>query len=193
MHIVTTDAEAEVAGNAPAAAQLPHTAFSHVVGRVVTVVGEVASWLWLLLVAVIVLQVTLRYVFGQGSILLEELQWHVYGVGFLLALSFCTAADRQVRIDVLAERWTLGRRAIIETVGILIFLLPFCASVIVETIKLAHTAWELGEVSAAPGGLSHRWLIKAAIPVGFVFLTLAALARLSRCTALLFGFPRRLG
>lgn len=193
MHIVTTNAEAEAAGHPPAAAQLPHTAFSRAVGRVVSAVGEVASWLWLLLVAVIVVQVTMRYVFGQGSIMLEELQWHVYGVGFLLALSFCTMADRNVRIDVLAERWSLRTRSMIEAAGLLLFLLPFCAAVILETVKLAHTAWELGEISAAPGGLSHRWLIKAAIPLGFGFLTLAALARLSRCTALLFGVPRKLG
>ena len=32
------------------------------------------------------LNVTLRYVFGQGREL-EELQWHLYALGFLLALS----------------------------------------------------------------------------------------------------------
>lgn len=190
MHVLTKDAEPKAAGHGPAAAGLPHTAFSTAVDRIVRAVGEAASWLWLALVLVIVFQVGMRYIFGRGSILLEELQWHIYGVAYLLALGFCLQVDRHVRIDVLAERWSLRTRTIVEVIGILIFMLPFCTAVIVESVKLAHTAWLLNETSAAPGGLSHRWAIKAAIPAGFVILTLATLARLSRCTALLFGFPR---
>lgn len=190
MHIVTKQADAGPAGHDPAAPGLPHTVFSRLVDRVVGAIGQAASWLWLVLVLVIVAQVGLRYVFGQGSILLEELQWHIYGVGFLLALGFCLQVDRHVRIDVLAERWSLRSRTKFEVAGLLVFLLPFCVAVILEGGLLAYHAWLLGEVSAAPGGLAHRWAIKAAIPAGFVILTIAALARLSRCTALLLGFPR---
>ena len=39
-------------------------------------VSRFASWVWLLLIFVIVTSVTLRYVFGAGRIELEELQWH---------------------------------------------------------------------------------------------------------------------
>ena len=42
----------------------------------------------LAMLLVIVVNVTLRYVFGQGLIQLEELQWHLYSVGFLLGLSY---------------------------------------------------------------------------------------------------------
>lgn len=190
MHIVVKEADAGTAGHGPAAPGLPHTAFSRAIDRTLRAIGEAASWLWLVLVLVIVAQVALRYLFGRGSILLEELQWHIYGVAFLLALSFCLSVDRHVRIDALAERFSLRTRSLIEAVGIVLFLLPFCAAVILEGGLLAHKAWQLGEVSAAPGGLPYRWAIKAAVPLGFVLLTIAALARLSRCTALLFGFPR---
>lgn len=179
------------AGLSPAPNGLPHTAFSRVVDAVVTRIGEAAAWLWLVLVLVIIVQVAMRYVFGQGSIIFEELQWHIYGVGYLLALAFCTKVDRHVRIDVMAEHFRPRTRGWIELVGIVVFLLPFCAAVIIESTKLAYTAWQLHEISAAPGGLPMRWAIKAAIPLGFLLLTLAALARASRCTALLLGFPRR--
>jgi TRAP-type mannitol/chloroaromatic compound transport system permease small subunit len=188
MHIQTH--EDAGAGHSPAPPGLPHTAFSRAVDRVVTVVGEAASWLWLVLMLVIIVQVAMRYVFGQGSILLEELQWHIYGVGFLLALGFCTKVDRHVRIDVVAEHWSLRTRSRIELLGILLFLLPFCGAVLLESSKLAYTAWQLNEISAAPGGLGMRWAIKAMVPVGFVLLTLAALARASRCAALLLGCPK---
>ncbi len=180
---------AEAAGYDPAA-ELPMTRFSLVIGSFVRWLGETASWLWLVLVLVIVFQVALRYVFAQGSIMLEELQWHIYGVAFLLGLGFCLQADRHVRIDVLAEQWSLRTKAWIELVGLGLFLLPFVSAVIYESAKFAYTSWQFGEVSPAPGGLAYRWIIKGFIPIAFFVLGLAALARLSRCTALLFGLPR---
>jgi TRAP-type mannitol/chloroaromatic compound transport system permease small subunit len=179
----------EAVGHGPAA-ELPATALSLAMGRAIRWIGETASWLWLLLVLVIVFQVALRYVFSQGSIALEELQWHIYGVAFLLGLGFCLQVDRHVRIDVLAEQWSLRAKAWVELCGLTIFLLPFVIAVIYESAKFAYTSWQFGEISPAPGGLPFRWVIKAAIPVGFVLLGLAALARLSRCTAFLFGIPR---
>ena len=180
---------AAAAGYTPAA-ELPMTRFALVIGAIVRWLGEAASWLWLVLMLVIVFQVAQRYIFGQGSIALEELQWHIYGVAFLLGLGFCLQVDRHVRIDVLAEQWTLRTKAWVEIVGLTVFLLPFVVAVVYESTKLAYTAWQFGEISSAPGGLPYRWIIKGFIPVGFILLGLAALARLSRCTALLFGHPR---
>ncbi len=97
-------------------------------------VNYVAAFLWVLLVLVIVFVVTLRCVFGLGSIMLEEIQWHIYGVGFVLAPSYALVADRHVRIDVLAERLPLRGRAWIELVGLVVFLIPFCVAVILEAI-----------------------------------------------------------
>lgn len=172
------------------AARLPHTALSLAIDGIVRWLGEQASWLWLVLVLVIVFQVAQRYVFGQGSIALEELQWHLYGVAFLLGLGFCLQVDRHVRIDVFAEQWSLRTKTWIELIGLVVFLLPFVVAVTYESGKLAYTAWQFGEISPAPGGLPYRWLIKGFIPLGFLLLGIAGLSRLSRCTAYLFGFPR---
>ena len=48
--------------------------------------------------------VTLRYAFGEGRIELEEWQWHIYSVGFLLGMSYAFQADAHIRVDVLSER-----------------------------------------------------------------------------------------
>lgn len=178
------------AGEDPAADGLPRTAISDAIEAAVTRVGEWASLLWLLLMAVIVVQVAMRYILGQGSIMFEELQWHIYGVGFLLGLGYCLLADRHVRIDVLASGFAPRPRAWIELLGLLLFLLPFTAAVIVEGYELARRAWALNEVSVAPGGLGHRWVIKGMVVVGFAGLAAAAFARLARCSAFLFGFPK---
>ncbi|MCS6779153.1 MAG: TRAP transporter small permease subunit [Geminicoccaceae bacterium] len=168
---------------------LPRTAPSDLLEAIVLNVNYVAAFLWVLLVLVIVVAVTLRYVFGRGSIMLEEIQWHIYGVGFVLALSYALVVDRHVRIDVLAERLPLRGRAWIELVGLVVFLIPFCVAVILEAIPFVLRSWQLNEISAAPDGLPYRWIPKSFIIWGFSLLLLAAVARLLRVTALLFGRP----
>lgn len=171
---------------------LPRNRFSNAIDRVIIVAGDLASWLWPILVAVVVLQVVLRYGFGRGSIMFEEIQWHIYAVGFMVGLSYCADVDRHVRVDVFAERLSLRARAWIELVGLALFMLPFVLLIAVEGIAYAKSAFDFGEVSAAPGGLPYRWVLKSFITIAFALLTLAAVSRLSRCMTVLFDFPRAL-
>ena len=171
---------------------LPHTRLSQAVDSFLQRLGRAAAWLWLALLTVIVLNVTLRYAFGQGRVELEELQWHLYALGFLLALSVGLTLDDHVRVDVLHARLPLRYRAWIEFYGILGLLLPFLLLVLFYSGPFLTESWRTGEISQAPGGLPFRWLIKGGLPLGFALLLLAALARLSRCCALLFAWPRAL-
>lgn len=164
---------------------LPETAFSRTVDRFVAGVGEVASLLWTLLVLVIVVQVVARYGFGKGSIMMEELQWHLYAVGFMLGLSFTEARGRNVRIDVLAEKFAPRTRQWIELVGIGALLLPFTVVVLWFAIPFFWSSFTLNEVSAAPGGLPYRWFLKSFIVSAFALLALVALGRLTRVLAAL--------
>lgn len=138
--------------------ELPHTAISLLTDRLLRRIGDTASWVWLLLLGVIVFNVTMRYAFGEGRIELEELQWHLYSIGFLVGLSYVLAADEHVRIDVLHERMSLRAQCWIELYGILLLLLPFLLLVLVYALP-------------------------------FALIAVAALSRLTRVSALLFGAP----
>jgi TRAP-type mannitol/chloroaromatic compound transport system permease small subunit len=168
---------------------LPHTAFSRRVDAWLVRIGRWVSWLWLVLLAIIVTNVVLRYAFGEGRIEFEEIQWHLYSAGFLLGFAYAYQADAHIRVDVLHERWPPRVRAWIELYGILLLLLPFIALILGYGTAFAVSSFRLGEVSQAPGGLPLRWLIKGVLPMGFALLLLAALSRLSRVWALLFGDP----
>ncbi len=186
------------AGSAPSEipershAQLPETRISRALDHFILRVGRVASWAWLLLMAVILLNVVLRYSFGEGRIELEELQWHIYAIGFLMALSFGVVTDDHIRVDLVHERLSLRQQAWVELYGGLLLMLPFLALILIYAVPFVIHSYAAGEVSQAPGGLPYRWLIKAALPLGFAFLALAVLARLTRATAALFDFPRPL-
>ena len=165
---------------------LPETPLSRRIDALVRRIGEALSWIWGVLLLVIVLNVTLRYVFGRGFIEFEELQWHLYSLGFLVGLSYCCESDAHVRVDVLRERLQPRHQAWLELYGTLLLLLPFVVLIVLYAVPFALEAWRSGEVSQSPGGLSHRWLIKAMLPLGFSLLGLAALSRLLRVGAELF-------
>src|SRR6056297_27871 len=93
---------------------LPQTRASYVLDTGIIWIGHAVSWLWVVLVAIIVLNVTLRYAFGEGRVELEELQWHLYAVGFLIGFAYCLVYDSHVRVDVFHARFRLRTKAWIE-------------------------------------------------------------------------------
>ena len=171
---------------------LPRNRFSDFVDAIVVRAGDAASWLWPLLVVVVVINVFGRYVLGMGSIMLEEIQWHIYAVGFLMGLSYCADIDRHVRVDVLAEHWSPRMRAWIELTGLTLFMLPFVLVLAIWSVPYVVSSWDFKEVSTAPGGLPYRWALKSFMVIGMALLALTALSRMTRCTTLLFNLPRAL-
>jgi TRAP-type mannitol/chloroaromatic compound transport system permease small subunit len=167
--------------------KLPETPFSQAVDGILRRIGEWLSWIWVFLLLVIVANVILRYAFGEGRIEFEEIQWHLYAVGFLLGLSYCYQADAHIRVDVLHERWPLRLQAWVELYGILLLLLPFIILIVIYAAPFVAYSFETGEISQNPGGLPFRWVIKAMLPIGFGLLLLAVLARLSRVWRYLFA------
>ncbi len=151
------------------------------------VVTDLSSWVWLGLIAVIVVAVLLRFVFGIGRIELEELQWHLYAVGFLMGIVACTGLDRHVRVDVFRERMSGRARDWIDFYGILLLQLPFLALVLWSALPFVADSFFAGERSASAGGLPFRWILKSMLPISFVLLVLAALSRLVRVGRRLFG------
>ncbi len=167
----------------------PDTRISLRLDRWLTAVGKAASWLWVVVTAMIIWAVVARYVFGEGSVLLEELQWHVSGVAWLMGLAYTLVVDDHVRVDVIHERLGLRTQGWIELVGILCLLLPFVIIAVTEMVPYAFAAYSVGEGSPAPAGLPDRWILKAVLPLSFMLIGVAAIARLLKVTALLFGWP----
>lgn len=175
---MTSTSTEPVAG--PSGIALPVTSFSRAVDRFIGWVGEVASALWLVLILVIVVQVVARYSFNTGSVSIEELQWHIYAIGFMLGLSFTEVRERNVRIDVLAERFSPRARLWIELCGLLLLFLPFTAFVVWSAVPFFWSSYQLNETSAAAGGLPYRWFLKSFIISAFALLALVGLGRLTR-------------
>ncbi|MDD1780989.1 TRAP transporter small permease subunit [Enterovibrio sp. ZSDZ35] len=140
------------------------------INRVADTLGWVASSLFLLLMLNVFYNVVMRYAFDSVSIALQEMEWHLFSAVFLLGVPYAVKAGGHVRIDVLYERWSEKTRALVDLLGCLFFLMPFAVLVAVFGIDFANESLQLGESSGDPGGLPHRWIVKAMIPLSFFFI-----------------------
>ena len=89
--------------------------------------GRVVSWLVLAMVLVIGYDVIMRYVFLSGSVGLQELEWHLFALLFLLGAAYTFKHEGHVRVDIFYKsRWIdKHRRAWLDLLGGLFFLTPF--------------------------------------------------------------------
>jgi len=170
--------------------ELPDTVPSRAIDRFVDRIGSLTSWLWVVVMIVILVSVVSRYAFGKGSIMLEEIQWHLYGVAWLIGLSYTLVHDAHVRVDVLHERLGLKGQVWIEFLGILLLLMPFLLITVYYSVPYFLSSYGINERALAPDGLPARWVLKFFIPLSILLLSVAAVSRLLRCTALLFGTPQ---
>ena len=158
--------------------------------RIADFMGRAGAWLIVALIAVIITDVTLRNWFVIGSTKLQELEWHLHGALFLLALGWAYNRNAHVRIELLSEKMRPRTKAWIELIGCTLFLLPYIGTVIWFGLDYVSYSIEYGESSPSATGLPHRWLIKAAIPVGFAGLGCAAVSKLLHAIVFLFGTAR---
>ena len=178
----------EAAASTPAF-EYPRTWLSDKIEWVIDLIGGLVNWVWLLLVLIIVSNVLMRYVLSTNYVWIEEIQWHIYAVGFMIGIGYTLRHDGHVRVDVVAAMLKPRTRAIFEFLGIVLFILPLVVLMISYAIPFVERSWVRNEVSSAPGGLSNRWAIKSVIIVAFVLIGLAASARLLRVGAFLMGKP----
>lgn len=169
---------------------LPPNRISDALDGFLNRIGFLFSLLWLPVVGVILYSVIGRYAFGQGSVMLEEVSWHLAGAAWLVGLSYTLVSDHHVRVDVLHERLSLRGQAWVELFGILFLLLPFLVIALDGATEYFLSSYQQNERSQAPAGLPARWALKFILALAFALLLAGALSRLSKCTTLLFGWPR---
>ncbi len=144
--------------------------------------GRVVSWLVLAMVLVIGYDVVMRYLFSTGSVALQELEWHLFALLFLLGATYTFKHDGHVRVDIFynSRHMNKRRRAWVNLLGGLFFLTPFCLLIIMSSIPFITNSFVMAEGSPDPGGLPWRFLLKSAIPLGFSLLLLQGIAHMLR-------------
>lgn len=142
---------------------------------VLRVVGRITSILLLLMIVNVFYDVIMRYFFQNSSVGMQELEWHLFSLVFLFGISVALLDEGHVRVDFLYEKYSIKTKAVINILGTVLFLVPLALLVSTGSFDYVMDAYTSGEISEDPGGLTHRWIIKAMIPLSFFFLIFTAI------------------
>jgi TRAP-type mannitol/chloroaromatic compound transport system permease small subunit len=172
---------------------------SSAIDQVTHLAGTIARYLVLAIVAIGFLNVVARYSGRFIGMRLTsnawiEIQWYVYSVMFFLAFGYVLKHNVNVRVDFYYANWSPKRRAWIDLIGTVFFLIPFCLLGIYATFNPVMLSWGrlpdgtfgTWEISPDPDGLP-RAPIKTMIIVAFVLLLLAAISHAIKCVAVITG------
>lgn len=135
-------------------------------------VGRGVSWLTALMVLVTTYDVIMRYLFRTSFVFIQELEWHLFAVLFLLAAGYTHLHGDHVRVDIFYARMSSKRKALVDLVLGVLFLFSTCFLLVWTSIPFVKNSWAVLEGSPDPGGLPGRYLLKAVIPVSFILLAL---------------------
>jgi TRAP-type mannitol/chloroaromatic compound transport system permease small subunit len=157
--------------------------------RLTVAVGRAASWCALAIVLLGFAVVLLRYVFGFGSIWLQETIIYAHAALFLLAAARTLKEGGHVRVDVFYATASPRAKALVDLCGALFLLLPFAIVLPWFSLPYVMRSWAILR-GVAPPEITTRHIYVGIIP--FVVIQLAALFVLWFVPGLATWLPRML-
>jgi TRAP-type mannitol/chloroaromatic compound transport system permease small subunit len=146
------------------------------IDRFIDLLGRISSWLVFVLALVMGGNVLLRYGFSLGWIWAQELEWHLMVPICLIGMSYALRHGEHVRVDVLFAGYSPRTKLAVEALSA-VLAMAFSAFVVWLSLGYVWQSWSIGEGTANPGGIEHRYIVKSLIPIGFSLLFLQSLAQ----------------
>jgi len=146
--------------------------------KIVTWFGKTCAWLSFAIVLIICFDVVFRYAFRATQIWMIELEWHLFGILFIVCGAWCWLEDRHVRVDVIYGRMRQTIKNRIDLIGHMLLAIPWIVVVIYVTFIYAGYSFSWQENSPDPGGLPGRYFIKYILCFGFVLMAFAAISKI---------------
>ena len=140
------------------------------INNIIKTVGTASAWLNIVLVLLICLDVLMRYLFNQSYNWILELEWHLFGLIFLLGSAYTLQKDKHVRVDIFYNDFSDKGKAIVNLAGSMFLLIPWCLVAIHTCTNYAANSFYIKENSPNPGGLPALYVIKFLIVFGFILL-----------------------
>lgn len=139
-------------------------------------IGAAAKWLTLIMVLVQFLVVVLRYVFGIGSIQMQEAVMYMHAILFLSAAAASWQQNAHVRVDIFFSKMPADRQALVNLLGTVFFVLPLCFLILFVSLDYVSISWSVHEGSRETSGIHAIYLLKSMILVFAVQLILQAIS-----------------
>ena len=175
---------------------------SGVIDRAIEKLGGISNWIVILTIAVGFYNVAARYIgrfigLKLSSNGLIELQWYLFSIIFCFGFAYILKHGANVRVDFLYTNWSEKQRSLVDFIGTVFFLIPFCLIGIWVTFNpillswglLPDGSWGTWEVSSDADGLP-RAPIKTMVLVAFILLLLQSISQAIKYFAILMGYTQ---
>lgn len=149
--------------------------------------GRLTSWLVLTLVVLIAVEVLLRYTMSFGAVWAQELEWHLLAVISLWGIAYTQKHDAHVRVDIVYQTFSQRTKDWMELLSAALLMAPMSFYFAWLAIRFVTQSYDMGEISADPGGLTHRWILKSFVISGFTLLGIQSIAMALRSLAAVMG------
>ena len=127
-------------------------------------IGVTVAWLALFMVLLEFVVVLMRYVFGVGSVKMQESIVYMHAIVFMVAAGYTLRHNGHVRCDVFYAAAPPRRKAWIDLIGVFIFLLPMCTLIAWVAWPYVTAAWAVREGSPEGSlGIPGVFLLKTVI------------------------------
>tara|TARA_B100000470_G_scaffold103935_1_gene80143 strand:- start:1709 stop:2191 length:483 start_codon:yes stop_codon:yes gene_type:complete len=123
------------------------------------------------------------------STLLQEMEWHLHTALFLMVFGYGFTHNRHVRVDFIRENLSFRKKIWIDFLGTTFFMIPWICVLLYFSFIYTRESFLINEISASLVGLSHRWIIKSFLVLGFIVALLSGIAVWLQTVICLFGRP----
>ena len=174
--------------------------------KIARFIDQISEWSGILSTGLVLVTIVIgfynviaRYVGREIGVTLSsnvfiEIQWYLFSLVFFFGFAYALKHGVNVRVDFYFTNFTAKRKAWVDFIGHILFLIPFCLIGIYATLGPVLNSWgrlpsgEYGqwELSPDPGGLP-RAPIKTMIIVAFLLLLLQAIAEVLKKFAIIRG------
>jgi TRAP-type mannitol/chloroaromatic compound transport system permease small subunit len=150
-------------------------------------IGASVAWLILLIFALLIVDVGMRYAVGRPSIWTSEMAQLVFGFYAVIGGGYLLAERGHVNVDIFYGRFTRKRKALVDVATSVLFFL-FVAVLLWQSSSMAYESVEKLETSQS---IWHPqiWPVKLAIPLAGVLILLQGMVRLWSDIRVLMGLP----
>lgn len=151
---------------------------SYTIDTIIKRVGFFTAILAIFLSFLIGYDAVMRYLFSEGSIALQEIEWHLFDIIFLLGLSYALKHDKHVRVDIVFINYSSDTKHLVQILSMIFLLLPFSIFILNGSFGMTIQSFMQDEISSDPGGLPYRFIIKGVLFLAFFLLILQAISEI---------------
>lgn len=157
----------------------------HTIDGISTWVGKLFSWLMIVLMVVVCVEVFKRYFLNAPTAWIFDAENMLYGTCFMMCGAYTLAQNAHVRGDFLYSSMRPRTQAGLDLVLYIVFFIPGIAALIYSGWIFAAESWSINEHSTVTADGPPVWQFKLMIPFAGIMVMIQGIAEIIRCVVCL--------